>query len=80
MHISLDGSAETPPESPTTLFLIMPAINFTKAELETISVALDDYIHYDDPDADPEDLIGGISVADRCASIQSNIAQFFATK
>ena len=44
-------------------------IDFTDAELETIAAAMDDYIAYDDPDASPEDLIGGISVADRVTSI-----------
>jgi len=58
----------------------MPSINFTEAELETISAALEEYIHHDDPDADPADLIGGIPVADRCDSIQSKISALFATK
>lgn len=58
----------------------MPTINFTEAELETISAALEEYILHDDPDADPADLIGGLSVADRCDSIQSKIAALFATK
>ena len=44
-------------------------IDFTDAELETIAAAMDDYIAYDDPDASPEDLIGGISVEDRVTSI-----------
>ena len=52
----------------------MPSINLTEAELETISAALEEYIHHDDPDADPADLIGGLSVADRCDSIQNKIA------
>lgn len=58
----------------------MPAINLTEAELETISAALEEYILHDDPDADPADLIGGLSVSDRCDSIQSKIAALFATK
>ena len=37
----------------TTSFIIMK-IDFTDAELETIAAAMDDYIAYDDPDADPE--------------------------
>ena len=44
-------------------------INFTDAELETIAAAMDDYIAYDDPDASPEDLIGGLSVESRVTSI-----------
>jgi|TARA_R100000084_G_C4634105_1_gene140049 hypothetical protein len=52
-------------------------IEFTEDELETIANAMADYIHYDDPDADAEDLIGGISVADRVDSIQNKISQAF---
>ena len=58
----------------------MPSINFTEAELETISAAMDEFMLHDDPDADPADLIGGLSVADRCDSIQSKIAALFAIK
>ena len=79
MHTSLDGSTETPPESPTIAFLIMPTINFTEVELETISASLEEFIHHDDPDTDPADLIGGLSVSDRCDSIQSKIAALFAS-
>ena len=53
-------------------------VNFTEAELETISAAMDDYIHYDDPDADVEDLIGGLSVSDRVDSIERKISDVFA--
>ena len=49
------------------------SINFTEAELETISAAMDDYIHYQDDDAQEEDLIGGLSVEDRVNSIQTKI-------
>ena len=52
-------------------------IQFTDAELETISAAMDDYIHYQDDDANPEDLIGGLSVEDRVSSINEKIYQFF---
>ena len=48
-------------------------IDFTDAELETIAAAMDDYIAYDDPDASPEDLIGGLSVSDRVNSIIEKI-------
>ena len=51
---------------------------FTEAELETISAAMDDYIHYDDENVDPSDLIGGLSVADRVDSINAKINSFFA--
>ena len=54
------------------------SINFTEAELETISAAMDDYIHYKDDDAQEEDLIGGISVEDRVDSINSKINTVFA--
>ena len=52
-------------------------MQFTEDELETIAEALGEYILHDDPDADPEDLIGGIPVADRCDSIQRKISQAF---
>ena len=48
-------------------------IDFTDAELETIAAAMDDYIAYDDPDASPEDLIGGLSVESRVTSICQKI-------
>ena len=44
-------------------------IDFTEFELETIYNSLDDYIHYDDED----ELIGGLSVANRVESIQDKI-------
>ena len=50
---------------------------FTEAELETISAAMDDYIHYQDDNADPRDLIGGLSVEDRVSSINAKINTFF---
>ena len=52
-------------------------MQFTEDELETIAEALGEYILHDDPDADPEDLIGGIPVADRCNSIMHKITQAF---
>jgi len=51
---------------------------FTEAELETISAAMDDYIHYQDDDANPDELIGGLSVEDRVSSINAKINTFFA--
>ena len=39
---------------------------------------MDDYIHYQDDDAQEEDLIGGISVEDRVDSINSKINTVFA--
>ena len=56
----------------TTFFIIM-MIDFTDAELETIAAAMEDYINYDDPDASPDDLIGGLSVSDRVNSIIEKI-------
>ena len=50
-------------------------INFTEFELETISAALDDYIHYDNEDLSEDELIGGIPVIDRIDSIQNKIDQ-----
>ena len=52
-------------------------IDFTEFELETIYNSLDDYIHYDDADELPENLIGGLSVANRVASIQNKIDLIF---
>ena len=54
-------------------FFIIMMIDFTDAELETIAAAMEDYINYDDPDANPEDLIGGLSVSDRVNSIIEKI-------
>ena len=52
-------------------------IDFTEFELETIYNSLDDYIHYDDEDELPENLIGGLSVANRVESIQNKIDLVF---
>ena len=52
-------------------------ISFSEDELETIANAMSEYLLYDDPDAEREDLIGGISVADRVDSIQNKISQAF---
>ena len=60
-------------------FLIMSnLIQFTEAELETIAAAMDDYIHYDDENANEDELIGGLSVSDRVDSINAKINSFFA--
>ena len=55
-------------------------IDFTEFELETIYNSLDDYIHYDDADELPENLIGGLSVANRVESIQNKIDLIFKNK
>ena len=60
----------------TTSVIIMK-IDFTDAELETIAAAMDDYIAYDDPDASPEDLIGGLSVESRVTSICRKIDEVY---
>ena len=52
-------------------------INFTEVELETISAALDDYMHYDNEDLTKEELIGGIPVLERVDSIQNKIDELF---
>ena len=59
------------------LFFIVMKIDFTDAELETIAAAMDDYIAYDDPDASPEDLIGGLSVESRVTSICRKIDEVY---
>ena len=50
---------------------------FTEAELETIAAAMDDYINYQDDNANPDDLIGGLSVEDRVDSINAKINAIF---
>ena len=50
-------------------------IEWTEDDLETIGKAMDDYIHYADPDAQEEDLIGGIPVVDRINSINDKICK-----
>ena len=52
-------------------------INFTEVELETISLALDDYIHYDNEDLTEDELVGGIPVIERVDSIQDKIEKLF---
>ena len=52
-------------------------IDFTEFELETIYNAMHDYIHYDAEDELPENLIGGLSVANRVESIQNKIDLIF---
>ena len=52
-------------------------IDFTEYELETIANAMEDYIQYDDEDELPENLIGGLSVANRVESIQNKIDLIF---
>ena len=64
----------------TILFFIaqiIMKIDFTDAELETIAAAMDDYIAYDDPSIDPEDLIGGLSVESRVTSICQKIDEVY---
>ena len=56
----------------TKIFFIM-LIDFTEYELETISNAMEDYIHYDDEKLDTDSLFGGLSVADRVTSINNKI-------
>ena len=51
-------------------------IDFTEFELETIYNAMDDYINYDDDELS-ENLIGGLSVANRVESIQNKIDLVF---
>ena len=50
---------------------------FTEAELETIANAMDDYINYQDDNANSDDLIGGLSVEDRVNSINAKINAIF---
>ena len=52
-------------------------IDFTEFELETISAAMEDYINYDDELLEEDELIGGLSVANRVESIQNKIDLVF---
>ena len=52
-------------------------IDFTEFELETISAAMEDYINYDDELLEEDELIGGLSVANRVESIQNKIDLIF---
>ena len=52
-------------------------IEFTEAELETISASMDDYRLYADDEASENDLIGGIPVIDRVNSIEDKIFEVF---
>ena len=53
------------------------SVQFTEAELETISSAMDDYRLYADDEASENDLIGGIPVIDRGNSIEDKIIEVF---
>ena len=55
-------------------------IKFNEYELETILAAMEDYRHYDDEGADPEDLIGGTPVLARINSIDDKISDAFANQ
>ncbi len=48
-------------------------IDFTEIELETIANAMEDYINYDDELLNEDELIGGLSVANRVDSILEKI-------
>ena len=61
----------------TKFYFFIMLIDFTEFELETIYNAMDDYINYDDDDELSENLIGGLSVANRVESIQNKIDLVF---
>ena len=48
-------------------------ITVTEPELDTILAALPEYLLHDDPEIDPEDLIGGIPVAERVQAIEDKL-------
>ncbi len=59
---------------------IMPNLynlQFTEAELDTIGAALDDYVNYHEEGLSEDELIGGLSVEDRCNSIAEKIDKVF---
>ena len=51
----------------------MDLSKFTEIELETIANAMEDYINYDDESLSNDELIGGVSIADRVTSINNKI-------
>ena len=53
----------------------MYQLNLTEAELETIAAAMEDYKHYnvEEDRETTEELFGGISVIERCNSINDKI-------
>ena len=55
----------------------MRLLQFDDNELETIVAALDDYVNYHDEDLSEDELIGGLSVADRVTSINNKIYKVF---
>ena len=48
-------------------------IDFTEIELETIAIAMEDYLNYDDGLLNDDELIGGISISERVDSITEKI-------
>ena len=60
-------------------FYIMFTLKLTEAELETIAAAMEDYKHYDmEEDRETtEELFGGISVIERCNSINNKIVDAY---
>ena len=58
----------------------MDLSKFTEIELETISLAMEDYINYDDESLSNDELIGGVSISDRVNSINDKIDSFFTSK
>ena len=48
-------------------------IDFTEIELETIANAMEDYLNYDDGLLNDDELIGGLSIANRVDSITEKI-------
>ena len=52
-------------------------LSFIEAELETIGAALDDYVNYHEEGLSEDELIGGLSVEDRCNSIAEKIDKVF---
>ena len=48
-------------------------IDFTEIELETIANAMEDYLNYDDELLNDDELLGGLSVANRVDSILEKI-------
>jgi len=45
-------------------------VTLTEDQIDTILAAMSEYILHDDPEIDPEDLIGGTPVAERVEAIE----------
>jgi len=50
-------------------------VTLTESEVDTILAAMSEYILHDDPEIDPEDLIGGTPVVERVQAIEDKLIE-----